>query len=57
MPWWWSHSEMPGLRPDTHCDVWLFCLSSIFIQKNSFLHIKFCGGQPRFYRKFDQIIL
>jgi hypothetical protein len=26
-------------------------------EPNSFLHISFFGGQPKFHKKFDQIIM
>jgi GTPase SAR1 family protein len=43
-----------NVDPDVFKRVYDFATDSA---PNSFLHIKFLGGQPVFYRKFDQIIL
>ena len=42
-----------NVDPDVLKKVYEFAVNS---SPNSFLHIVFIGGQPRFYRKFDQIL-
>jgi hypothetical protein len=44
-----------NIDPDTFKKVYDFAVNTG--GNNSFLHIKFSGGQPKFYRKFDEIIL